>query len=161
MAPKGCSTLEVVTLAPFAPFAKWADSQSMKRPEDYEAFKDELGDKLLAAVDRRWPGLVGDVAVKDVSTPVTNIHFAGAVDGAIYGPAAVPEQFGLSAYKPKGPLEGLYQAGAGVMGPGVVPSLASGLVAARHRGQGAPRAKAFALRAAALGRGLARITLSA
>ncbi|MCA9535009.1 MAG: NAD(P)/FAD-dependent oxidoreductase [Myxococcales bacterium] len=131
MAPAGCSTLEVVTLAPFAPFAKWADSKSMKRPAEYEAFKDEVGDKLLAAVERRWPGLVGDVAVKDVSTPVTNIHFAGAVDGAIYGPAALPEQFALRAYKPKGPLEGLYHAGAGVMGPGVVPCLASGVMAAK------------------------------
>lgn len=131
MAPAGCSTLEVVTLAPFAPFAKWADSKSMKRPAEYEAFKDELGDKLLASVERRWPGLVGDVAVKDVSTPVTNMHFAGAVDGSIYGPAALPEQFALHAYKPKGPLEGLYHAGAGVMGPGVVPCLASGVVAGR------------------------------
>ncbi|MCB9658592.1 MAG: NAD(P)/FAD-dependent oxidoreductase [Sandaracinaceae bacterium] len=130
MAPAGCSTLEVVTLAPFAPFAAWADSKSMKRPEEYETFKEQVGDQLLAAVERRWPGLVGDVAVKDVSTPVTNIHFAGAVDGAIYGPAAVPEQFALRAFKPKGPLEGLYHAGAGVMGPGVVPCLASGVVAA-------------------------------
>ncbi len=131
MAPEGCSTLEVVTLVPFAPFARWADSKSMKRPAEYESFKNEMTDKLMASVERRWPGLVGDVAIKDVSTPVTNIHFAGSVDGAVYGPAALPSQFGLSAYKPKGPLEGLYHAGAGVMGPGVVPCLASGIVAAK------------------------------
>ncbi len=131
MAPDGMSTLEVVTLAPFAPFAKWADQKAFKRGDEYSAFKAECADKLRASVERRWPGLIGDVVVEDVSTPVTNIHFAGAVEGGIYGPAAVTEQFGLHAYRMNGALDGLFLAGAGVMGPGVVPCLVSGMKAAR------------------------------
>ena len=131
MAPAGCSTLEVVTLAPYAPFERWAGTPSFKRGQDYVDFKNQIADSLLEAVDRRWPGLVGDVAVKDIATPLTNQHFAGAVRGAAYGPAALPEQFGARAYRPWTPIGGLFLAGAGVLGPGVAPCLASGLMAAR------------------------------
>lgn len=131
MAPEGMSTLEVVSLAPFAPFAKWAGDKALKRGSEYDDFKRRCGDSLRGAVDRRWPGLIGDVLVEDVSTPVTNIHFAGAVDGGIYGPAAVTEQFGLNAYRTTGAVDGLFLAGAGVNGPGVAPSLVSGMKAAR------------------------------
>lgn len=131
MAPEGMSTLEVVTLAPFAPFAKWADHKVLKRGDEYDAFKAQCAAALRASVDRRWPGLIGDVVVEDVSTPVTNMHFAGSVAGGIYGPAAVSEQFGLHAYRTSSPIDGLFLAGAGVSGPGVAPCLVSGMKAAR------------------------------
>ena len=131
MAPEGCSTLEVVTLAPFAPFAKWADGKALKRGDEYDALKQESAERLKASVDARWPGLISDVVIEDVSTPVTNIHFAGAVAGGIYGPAAVREQFGLNAFRRQSPIDGLYLAGAGVDGPGVAPCLASGMKSAR------------------------------
>lgn len=131
MAPEGTSTLEVVTLAPFEPFSKWKNEKVLKRGDEYEAFKAEHAGKLRAAVDRRWPGLIGDIAVEDVSTPLTNAHFAGAVAGGIYGPAVVPEQFGPNAYRMRSPVDGLFLAGSGVTGPGVSPCLASGMKAAR------------------------------
>ncbi len=145
MAPEGCSTLEVVTLYPFAPFAKWQGKPSFKRGEDYEAAKQAAAEKLQASVEKRWPGLISDIAVQDVATPVTNIHFAGAVDGGIYGPAAIKSQFALNAYRPKGPVDGLYVAGAGVMGPGVSTCLASGLTAGKLASR-EKRQKAFPVR---------------
>ncbi|MEZ4230266.1 MAG: NAD(P)/FAD-dependent oxidoreductase [Polyangiaceae bacterium] len=131
MAPEGMSTLEVVTLVPFAPFAKWQNERALKRGEEYEAFKAETAATLRAAVDRRWPGVIGDVVVEDVSTPLSNMHFAGVVAGGIYGPAVIPSQFGPNAYSAKSPVEGLFLAGSGVTGPGVSPCLASGIKAAR------------------------------
>ncbi len=131
MAPQGCSTLEIVTLAPFAPFAKWRDRPALKRGAEYEDFKARVSAQLELAVEARWPGLIGDVAVRDVATPVTNLHFAGGPMGSIYGPMVTPDQFGHRAFRPKGPIQGLFHAGAGVLGPGVVPCLASGVVAAK------------------------------
>ncbi|MEM7158107.1 MAG: NAD(P)/FAD-dependent oxidoreductase [Myxococcota bacterium] len=131
MAPEGCSTLEIVTLAPFQPFAAWQNEKALKRSESYEAFKSEAADVLMASVERRWPGLVGDVAIKDVATPLTNQHFVGSPDGAIYGPSAIPAQFGHRGFRPTGPVGGLFLAGAGVFSPGVVPSLATGVVAGK------------------------------
>jgi phytoene dehydrogenase-like protein len=131
MAPQGCSTLEIVTLAAFKPFAKWQNEPVLKRSSEYQAFKDEVAGGLLDAVERRWPGLIGDVAVKEVSTPLTNQHFAGSVEGGIYGPMATPAQFGHRAFRPSGPVGGLFHAGAGVFSPGVVPCLATGVVAGK------------------------------
>lgn len=131
MAPEGCSTLEVVSLAPFEPFARWADMKSFKRGPDYEAKKREVADSLMRSVEERWPGLVGDVVVEDVASPVTNIHYAGSPAGSIYGPAATLDQYGLRSFRPWSPVAGLYLAGAGVFGAGVAPCLASGLVAAK------------------------------
>lgn len=131
MAPEGCSTLEVVTLAPFAPFARWEGMKSFKRGPDYEAKKHEVADSLMRSVRARWPDLIGDVVVEEIATPVTNIHYAGSPAGSIYGPAATLDQYGLHGYRPWSPVAGLYLAGAGVFGAGVAPCLASGLVAAK------------------------------
>ncbi len=129
LAPEGCSTLEVVTLAPYAPFAKWDGMKSFKRGAEYEDFKAKLADEMLESVEARWPGVIGDVEVRDVATPVTNSFYAGAVAGGAYGPAALKGQMG--AYKPWTPVKGLYLAGSGVFGPGVAPCLASGVVAGK------------------------------
>lgn len=131
MAPPGCSTLEVVTLAPHEPFAKWQGMKSFKRGDEYLAFKEKVADSILASVEERWPGLVGDVEIQDIATPVTNTHYVNAPAGSIYGPAATPEQFGLNAFRPRSPVKGLVLAGGGTFGPGVGSCLASGLAAAK------------------------------
>ncbi len=130
MAPPGCSTLEVVTLAPFKPFSSWEGLKAFQRGPEYAALKEKVAGDLLASVERRWPGLVGDVVVQDIATPVTNSFYAGAVEGGAYGPAAIPSQHGKNAWRPRAPVDGLYLAGAGVFGGGVAPCLMSGLAAA-------------------------------
>jgi len=135
MAPEGCSTLEVVTLAPHAPFAKWTNQKSFKRGDEYLAFKDEVADSVLRSVETRWPGLVGDVEIRDVATPVTNTHYVNAPLGSIYGPASTPDQFGFNSFRPWTPVKGLVLAGAGTIGPGVGTCLASGIAAANVLGR--------------------------
>lgn len=131
MTPPGGSTLEVITFSAHETFQRWAGERSFKRGPEYEAVKEEIADALLAGVDARWPGLIGDVEVKAVASPVTNTHYTGAVDGGAYGPASTLEQFGRKAYRTRTPIEGLYLAGAGVHGGGVAPCLMSGISAAR------------------------------
>jgi len=131
MAPEGCSTLEVVTLAPYEPFARWDGMKSFKRGEAYMAKKDEVAASVRRSVEQRWPGLIGDIVVEDVATPVTNTHYVNAPRGSIYGPAATPDQFGLNSFRPWTPVRGLVLAGAGTLGPGVGTCLASGLAAAK------------------------------
>ena len=132
MAPDGCSTLEIVTLAPFAKFEKWAGSNPLDRPPEYDARKSEFAERLLDAVKARCPGVIGDVVVQDVATPLTNAHFTGAVDGGAYGPMATPNQFGHRFFGAKGPVAGLFHAGAGVSGPGVLACLMGGIAAAEQ-----------------------------
>lgn len=130
LAPAGCSTLQVVALMPWQPFAQWAAVPPAKRGEDYRGLRQELTDRLLATVERRWPGLVGDVEVQRVSTPLSNTDYTRAVQGGIYGPAHTVEQTGPGRFPTRTPIHGLVLAGSGAYGCGVATCLASGRAAA-------------------------------
>jgi len=130
LAPDGCSTLEVITLCPYQPFARWDGLPATGRGVDYEEFKRSAADRLRSAVERNWPGLIGDVEVEEVTSPLTNISHAGSVQGGTYGPASTLAQFGPNGFSYRTPIDGLFLAGAGVYGGGVAPCQLSGLLAA-------------------------------
>lgn len=131
MAPPGASTLEVVTFAPYAMFRRWRELAPGARGSEYEAEKRRIADWLLEAIERRRPGLVGDVVVQEMSTPLTDEHYTLALEGGIYGPALTPAQAGFRRFRTRTPVPNLLLAGAGVFGDGVAPCLFSGRVAAR------------------------------
>lgn len=130
LAPEGCSTLEVVTGMPYALFERFRDQPLGNRGIEYQREKDRIADWLLESVERRWPGLVGDVVVREASTPLTNESYTRAVRGAAYGPAMTPEQFGLRRFGTMTPIPNLFLVGSGVLGDGVLPCIGSGRLAA-------------------------------
>jgi phytoene dehydrogenase-like protein len=141
-APPGHHTLELVTLVPFEPFARWTGTKSMKRGADYEQLKGELQDRYLGCVEQLVPGIRDHLQVIEVGTPVTNISYAASPRGAIYGPDHTPGQMGPFRFAPRSPIDGLYLCGASVFGCGIVPSGLSGfkagkMVAAARRARGA------------------------
>ncbi|HEU5056225.1 MAG TPA: NAD(P)/FAD-dependent oxidoreductase [Kofleriaceae bacterium] len=142
LAPPGCSTLQIVTFMPWQPFARWAASPPAERGADYRRLRDEEAEKLLAETERRWPGLVGDVAVKRVATPLSNHDYTRAVRGGIYGPAHTVRQIGPWRFGTRTPYQGLLLAGAGSFGCGVAACLMSGRVAARAAAGRRPAASA-------------------
>lgn len=75
--------------------------------------------------------MIGDVAVREISTPVTNESYTRAVRGGAYGPAMTPEQYGFRRFRTRAPIARLVPAGAGVFGGGVTACLESGRFAAR------------------------------
>ena len=131
MAPKGASTLEIVSMMPWEPFKRWEHMASHKRGPEYETFKAQIGEQILQQVQQRYPGLIGDVAVKEFATPVTNSYWVRAVQGGAYGPAAIPSQVGPLRFLPVTGFDNLFLAGSGTFGGGVSPCLASGRVAAK------------------------------
>jgi all-trans-retinol 13,14-reductase len=130
LAPPGSSTLQIITFMPYELFARWADVPPNERGDDYRALRERLAEQLLGEVERRWPGLVGDIVAQRVETPLSNTDYTRAVRGAAYGPALTLAQFGLKRFGTRTPIRGLYLAGAGVFAPGVVYCLASGRLAA-------------------------------
>lgn len=130
LAPNGCSTLQIATFVPWEPFAWWAKKRPEERGAEYRQLREEFSDRVLQAVEQRWPGLVGDVVVKRISTPLSNTDYTRAVRGGIYGPAHTPEQMGRRRFQTRTPIGGLYLAGAGVYGCGVAACLGSGRAAA-------------------------------
>ncbi|HEU4733327.1 MAG TPA: NAD(P)/FAD-dependent oxidoreductase [Kofleriaceae bacterium] len=130
LAPPGCSTLQIATMMPWQPFARWAAVPAPERDADYRQLRQDIAARLLAEVERKWPGLVGDIAVQRVSTPLSNTDYTRAVAGGIYGPAHTVEQMGRWRFGTRTPIHGLVLAGAGALGCGVANCLASGRIAA-------------------------------
>lgn len=132
LAPPGCSTLEVLTFLPHGIMDRWTGTQSLRRGEEYLAFKQQLTDWVLRSVDAMVPGLVGDVEICETGTPLTSEHYLHAVRGGAYGPAATPKQSLLFRYGARTPIKGLLLAGSGVLfGASVMSALLSGQMAAR------------------------------
>jgi all-trans-retinol 13,14-reductase len=130
LAPSGCSTLQIATFVPWEPFSAWADKPPGERGPEYRQLRQDFSDRMMEAVEKRWPGLVGDVAVQRVATPLSNTDYARGVRGGIYGPAHTPDQIGRRRFQTRTPIGGLYLTGAGVYGCGVVGCLAAGRAAA-------------------------------
>jgi len=130
LAPAGCSTLQILSLMPWEPFARWADVPAEQRGADYRQFRREIADRMLERVDRELPGLIGDVDVERISTPLSNVDYVRSVQGGIYGPAQTSDQMGPWRFAARTPVDGLVLAGAGVYSCGVVPCLLTGQNAA-------------------------------
>lgn len=126
----GHHTLEAFSFAPWGPFARWAMEPSGHRGTSYDAVKARLIDRMLAAMERRWPGLRDGVVFAELGTPLTNRHYVEATEGSLYGTAKTRGQVGPFGFQVSTPFEGLYLCGASTLGHGVAGASTSGLVAA-------------------------------
>ena len=63
----------------------WAGTVTGRRGASYEAFKEAKAQKLLASLERRFPGLSGKIANYYTSTPLTNRDYIGSPGGSMYG----------------------------------------------------------------------------
>lgn len=130
-APPGRHVIEVLAPAVYGPYARWAGTRPMKRGPEYEAFKARVGQRLLAEVERFFPGLTSGAEHVEFSTPLTNESWVRAPFGACYGPDQGPDQVGPGRFQIASPVPGLFLCGAGTKGGGVSPCLHSGLAAGR------------------------------
>jgi phytoene dehydrogenase-like protein len=126
----GLHTVEVMALASARAFAKWSDAPRGQRPPDYHALKEELGDRLLQAVERFVPGFRERVVFRSVATPLTNRDFLHASEGGIYGTEKTLRNLGPFSLPARAPLECLFQCGSSTLAPGINGVTRSGLMAA-------------------------------
>lgn len=122
--PPGTS---VVTLTAFADGERWAAMP----PARYPACKREIAEALVSRAAELYPALRDSIQVCVTSTPITNMRYTGNVGGAIYGFANTPAENPAFRLEPRGPVEGLWFAGAWTRpGGGYSPCIASGCAAA-------------------------------
>jgi all-trans-retinol 13,14-reductase len=126
----GKSTVEAITMVPYAAFAGWGDTMWKRRGEDYDALKARLSAQLLAELERQVPAVAGNIAHAELSTPVTTQHFMNYGSGEIYGIAATPARYRLRALGARTPIRGLYLTGQDAASLGVVGALFGGVVSA-------------------------------
>ncbi len=110
-----------------------ADGEAWSRlnPADYPATKLRMGEYMLESFGDLYPELAGAVETAVIATPLTNIRYTGNPMGAVYGFANTPSQNPGMRLERKGPLEGLWFAGAWTQpGGGYQPCINSGHLAA-------------------------------
>jgi phytoene dehydrogenase-like protein len=98
--------------------------------DQYFKTKERIGDHMIRMTETIAPGLREHIEVVEVSTPVTNMRYAGTMGGSIYGFNQPPRDNLVWRMGHRGPLEGLYFVGAWTRpGAGFEPALFSGQMA--------------------------------
>lgn len=123
-------TAEVVALCRWEPFARWSDSASGSRPEDYEATKVWIGENLLAQFKGHFPRLAPLIDFHEVSTPLSQAAFVQADHGAMYGLEMSAERMDHRALRVRSPIPGLLLAGQDAASPGIQGAFMGGLLSA-------------------------------
>ena len=126
----GRATVEVIAPAPYEWFEQWADTRWKHRPEEYDAFKTALADRMLAGLYAQLPQLRGKVAYQEISTPLSTAHFAGYSRGELYGLEHSPARFAEGSLKPTTPIRGLYLTGQDIVTCGVAGAMFGGVLTA-------------------------------
>ena len=120
-------TIEVVTPAPYEHFSRWAASAWKRRPDEYEATKKRLAERLLADLYRHVPAASGRVTTWELSTPLSTRHFANAPHGEMYGLAHTPARFESRDLRPYTPVRNLFLTGQDVGMVGVMGALSGAM----------------------------------
>jgi len=124
----GTATIEIVAPAPYKWFEKWQGSTWGKRGEDYEAFKGELGERLMQYVYEKLPQLEDKVDYYEVSTPQTTNWFSGYRHGELYGLDHTPERLQQDWLGPRTRIPGLWLTGQDTLTCGVTGAMMAGML---------------------------------
>jgi all-trans-retinol 13,14-reductase len=76
---------EIITIMNFDEVAQWANTKVEHRGEAYKEFKKRKAEKLLAQLERQFPGILAHVEAYYTSTPLTYLNYTGTIKGAAYG----------------------------------------------------------------------------
>jgi phytoene dehydrogenase-like protein len=127
-APEGHHTVEIITGASYQPFERWAQLPSTKRGEEYQGLKEKIGERLISAAERYIPDLSKHIDFVEYATPLSSEYWVNAVHGGNFGPDQTPDQVGLGRFMTfSAGISGLFLAGAGTIGGGVMPCIESGI----------------------------------
>ncbi len=129
LAPKGKHLLKVLAMVPY----HYRDGWGRGNPEDYRRIKEEFSQTILQQLDSKIiPGLKNHLLFHEAATPLTLERYTGNEQGAMYGLASTPGQFGNGRPSHQTVVPGLFQAGHYTRpSHGIVGAALSGLFAAR------------------------------
>ena len=108
----------------------YSDPWIRLQPHEYVKTKTRIADSMLKLTEKICPDIRKYAEVLEVATPITNMRYAGAMGGSIYGFDYTPYDHSILRMSHRGPLGGLYFAGAWVQpGGGFEPCMFSGQMA--------------------------------
>ncbi len=94
--------------------------------EAYKAAKEAVADTVVSILDRRFPGLAGQVEMRDIASPTTFVRYTGNWKGSFEGWQVTPKtwMFGQVMKKTLPGLDNFYMAGQWVEPGGGLPAVA-------------------------------------
>jgi len=117
LAPVGKTALRVKLDSSYEYWKKLSEDS-----ERYKAEKEQIADKVIALLDRRFPGLASQVEMFDVATPMTFERYTGNWRGSYMGWASTTESLNIRMSKTLSGLGNFYMAGQWVEPSGGTPA---------------------------------------
>ncbi len=108
--------------------AKWKDTEEGERGEEYEAMKARANEALVTAVKKALPDHAEHLTLIDSSTPLSNLRYTGAREGAIYGLRHGMDRWGRYALASRTKIDNLLLTGHSILMPGIVGVTIGGFV---------------------------------
>ena len=85
--PKFASTGVVLSYMQMEDVEQWKGTYTGRRGLDYEDFKHRKAEKILAVLEKHFPGVRDKIEAYYTSTPLTYLDYTGTEDGSMYGNA--------------------------------------------------------------------------
>ena len=126
----GKSTIDIITLLPYAIFKDWNGTKWMKRGDAYNALKKKISNRLLEELYKHVPQIKGKIECSELSTPLTTQHFVNYDKGEIYGLDHTPKRFRQRFLQPRTPIKNFYLTGQDIVSAGVAGALFGGVLTA-------------------------------
>ena len=76
---------QIISYMRYEEVEKWENTRVGHRGTDYEAFKKEHAERLIAAVEEEFPGFASQIESYYTSTPLTYRDYTGVERGGMYG----------------------------------------------------------------------------
>lgn len=93
-------------------------------PERYKAEKEQIAEKVVALLDRRFPGLAAQVEMRDVATPMTWVRYTGNWRGSFEGWIETTKTMRMRMSQMLPGLKNFHMAGQWVQPGGSLPAVA-------------------------------------
>ncbi len=117
IAPTGCTSLQLMTMAP-AQHSFWQVThgplagERYSRNPGYRAVKNEMTERMIEETERLIPDIREHIVWKEAATPITHERYTRATGGTSYGFEHAPDQWGLRRPRSRTAIDGLFLAGA-------------------------------------------------
>jgi len=124
--PDGNFRVVALAIIPADAFAAWSETKSSRRGAKYAALKTSIGARIMAVLEARWPEVAGRLEPIDSYSPLSLRDYTGAPGGA-YGIRRGVGELLEARISTATRVRGLYLVGQGVLLPGILPAVITGV----------------------------------
>lgn len=129
---KYANGLTVLTYMKFDELSQWQHTTRENRPQAYYDFKQQKAERLLCAVEKRFPGLRKHVKSVYSSTPLSYRDYTGTPEGSAYGIMKDADNPLLSLVTPKSRVNNLLFTGQNLNMHGILGVTISAVMACQE-----------------------------